>query len=542
LSVLARRLIPMLGGGRIAVMMPAFVVLVPLFVVGLSWLQVDTSIWSHLLETNFFEIVNNTLVLVFGVGVGVFVIGVSLAWLTSMYEFPGRRVLDFALMLPLAIPTYVLAFVFVGLFDYTGPVQGFLRELFGRGHWFPNVRGVSGVITVMTLVLYPYVYMLAKSAFQAQGRGVMEAARMLGKGSWGSFFSVALPMARPAIAAGMALALMETLADFGAVSIFNYDTFTSAIYKAWYGFFNIATAAQLASILLLFALSALLLEGRSRGGKKITQQNRVQKRIPLRGVNAWLCSFWCWLILTIAFIIPVGQLLIWGIEIAEQELNSRYWDLLGYSMLLALSAASITLLVAFLLAYFSRAYKETWIKGLTRIATLGYALPGSVLAVGIMISFTLIDNTSTMINEWLGWAVLPLLVGSVVALLLAYLVRFMAVAFGPIDTSLERIKPSIPEAGRSLGEAPLGVLRRVILPMLTPGLLTAGLLVFVDVMKEMPATLLLRPFGWDTFAVRIFELTSEGEWQRAAIPGLSLVLVGLIPVLILMNRSSKGSI
>lgn len=539
MSLLARRLFPFIGGGRIAVVMPALVVLVPLFVVGLSWLDVDASIWLHLLDTNFFEIVNNTLVLVAGVAVGVFVIGVSLAWLTSMYEFPGRKVFDFALMLPLAIPTYVLAFVFVGIFDYTGPVQGLLRDLFGRGHWFPNVRGTLGVVTVMTLVLYPYVYMLAKSAFQAQGRGVMEAARVLGKGPWGSFFSVALPMARPAIAAGMALALMETLADFGAVSIFNYDTFTSAIYKAWYGFFNIATAAQLASILLLFALSALLLEGRSRKGRKIIQQHRVQNRIPLRGVNAWLSSVWCLVILVIAFIVPVCQLIVWGIEISAEELNSRYWALLGYSMLLALSAAMITLLTAFLLAYFSRVYSEVWIKGLTRVATLGYALPGSVLAVGIMISFTLIDNTSTFINESIGWTVLPLLVGSVVALLLAYLVRFMAVAFGPIDTSLERIKPSIPEAGKSLGESSLGVLWRIILPMLTPGLLTAGLLVFVDVMKEMPATLLLRPFGWDTFAVRIFELTSEGEWQRAAIPGLSLVLIGLLPVMILMKRSSQ---
>ena len=539
MSLLARRLFPFIGGGRIAVVMPALVVLVPLFVVGLSWLDVDASIWLHLLDTNFFEIVNNTLVLVAGVAVGVFVIGVSLAWLTSMYEFPGRKVFDFALMLPLAIPTYVLAFVFVGIFDYTGPVQGLLRDLFGRGHWFPNVRGTLGVVTVMTLVLYPYVYMLAKSAFQAQGRGVMEAARVLGKGPWGSFFSVALPMARPAIAAGMALALMETLADFGAVSIFNYDTFTSAIYKAWYGFFNIATAAQLASILLLFALSALLLEGRSRKGRKIIQQHRVQNRIPLRGVSAWLSSVWCLVILMIAFIVPVCQLIVWGIEISAEELNSRYWALLGYSMLLALSAAMITLLTAFLLAYFSRVYSETWIKGLTRVATLGYALPGSVLAVGIMISFTLIDNTSTFINESIGWTVLPLLVGSVVALLLAYLVRFMAVAFGPIDTSLERIKPSIPEAGKSLGESSLGVLWRIILPMLTPGLLTAGLLVFVDVMKEMPATLLLRPFGWDTFAVRIFELTSEGEWQRAAIPGLSLVLIGLLPVMILMKRSSQ---
>lgn len=533
------RIVSFVGGGRLAVLVPAFLVFMPLLVVALSWLQVDKSLWSHLFDTNFFELIGNTLVLVLGVAVGVFSIGVSLAWLTSVLDFPGRKLFDLALMLPLAIPTYVLAFVFVGIFDFTGPVQTTLRQYLGPDYWFPPVRGTFGVICVMTLVLYPYVYLLARNAFQAQGRGVMEAARVLGVRPWQSFFRVALPMARPGISAGMALALMETLADFGAVSIFNYDTFTSAIYKAWYGFFDIDTAAQLASILLIFALSALLLERRTRGGKEIHQQSNSRKRIRLTGLNAWCCTLWCGIILALAFVVPVLQLISWAIEMGANEFNSRYWDLLVYSVSLAFSAASITLVFAGLLAYFSRQYSDRWIPWLTRFATLGYALPGSVLAVGIMISFSAIDNSLVEAKERFNLPYAPVLVGGVGALLLAYLVRFMAVAFGPVDTSLERIKPSVLEAGRSLGESPVGVLRRVVLPVLTPGLLSAALLVFVDVMKEMPATMLLRPFGWDTFAVRIFELTSEGEWERAAIPGLSLVAVGIIPVTLLMSRSNQ---
>lgn len=516
-------------------------VVLPLLVLSSSWLTLETQVWRHLYQTSLFELLNNTLVLILGVGLGVSVLGIGLAWLTAICDFPGRRFFDWALMLPLAMPAYVLAFVSVGLFDFSGPVQTGMRLLFGSSDWFPEVRSTGGVISVMVLVLYPYVYMLARGAFIAQGPGLMESARILGAGPWRAFFKVSLPMARPAIAAGVALALMETLADFGAVSVFNYDTFTSAIYKAWYGFFNIDAAAQLASLLLLFALMALMTERATRGrGRYNLVRKKDQHRIRLTGWRAVVAMLVASLTLSVAFIIPLIQLMIWLAQTGFNALDQRYLGLAWHSVQLAMMAGLITLALASILAFSQRFYHEKWVRVCVGMSTMGYALPGSVLAVGIMISFAWIDNQLASALQWLNISnSAPVLVGGLVALLLAYAVRFMAVAFGPVETGLQRITPNITSAARSLGAAPGEVVRRVIVPILTPGLLTAFLLVFVDVMKEMPATLLLRPFGWDTFAVRIYEMTSEGEWERAALPALSLVLVGLIPVLILVRRSAR---
>lgn len=530
----------LISNGRLWVLLIFAMVVLPLLVLASSWLTIETAIWSHLYQTSLVELLKNTLVLIIGVGLGVSVLGVGLAWLTAICDFPGRRFFDWALMLPLAMPAYVLAFVSIGLFDFSGPVQSGIRSVFGSSDWFPQVRSTGGVISVMVLVLYPYVYMLARGAFMSQGPGLMETARILGAGPWSAFFKVSLPMARPAIAAGVALALMETLADFGAVSVFNYDTFTSAIYKAWYGFFNIDVAAQLASLLLLFALMALLTERmtRSRGHYHLARK-KDQHRIRLVAWRAVAATLFSSLILAIAFVIPFIQLSIWLLQTGLRELDSRYLGLAWHSVQLALVAGTITLLFAVILAFSQRFYKERWLKFCVSMSTMGYALPGSVLAVGIMISFVWIDDRIAGVLQWFGInSSGPVLVGGTAALLLAYAVRFLAVAFGPVDTGLQTIKPSITSAARSLGATPADVVRRIIVPILTPGLLTAFLLVFVDVMKEMPATLLLRPFGWDTFAVRIYEMTSEGEWERAALPALSLILVGLIPVVILVRRSA----
>lgn len=517
-------------------------VVMPLLVLSISWFTVEKEVWIHLYQTSLFELIKNTLVLLVGVGLGVSILGVSLAWLTAICEFPGRRFFDWALMLPLAMPAYVLAFVSIGLYDFSGPLQGLLRSVFGDSQWFPEIRSTGGVIAVMVLVLYPYVYMLARGAFLSQGAGLIETARVLGAGPWKAFFKVSLPMARPGIAAGTALALMETLADFGAVSVFNYDTFTSAIYKAWYGFFNIEAAAQLASLLLIFALLALSSEKLTRGkGRYEVTRKKDRRRFLLKGWQGLAALLFCLLILGFAFFIPVLQLIVWLVETKFSGLDVRYLSLLSHSVELALMAASITLVFAIVLALSRRFYKEKWLNVCVELSTMGYALPGSVLAVGIMISFAEIDKYIAEIWSWIGMGTNnPVLVGGISALVLAYAVRFMAVAFGPVDTGLQRIKPSITSAARSLGAPPHEVVRRIIVPILTPGLLTAFLLVFVDVMKEMPATLLLRPFGWDTFAVRIYEMTSEGEWERAALPALSLVMVGLIPVVILVRRSGRS--
>ncbi|WEJ72601.1 iron ABC transporter permease [Pseudomonas sp. PSE14] len=521
----------------------AALVLLPISVLLLSWAEIDREIWAHLWDTQLPRLLGNTLLLVFGVGVGVTVLGVSLAWLTSLCEFPGRRWLDWALMLPFAVPAYVLAFVFVGLLDFAGPVQTLLREWFGSGLRLPRVRSTGGVIIVLVLVFYPYVYLLARTAFLAQGRGLTEAARVLGLSPWAAFWRVALPMARPAIGAGLALAVMETLADFGTVAVFNFDTFTTAVYKTWYGFYSLSSATQLASLLLLFVMLVLLGERYSRGRSGVpSERPRGAALYRLHGWKAFVATAWCLLVFACAFVIPLLQLLVWCWQKGRFDLDERYWGLILHSLYLGGCAALLTVAVALLLAFARRLSPTPAVRSAVGISNLGYALPGSVLAVAIMLAFSWLDNHAVIpLSTALGGAGKPLLLGSLGALLVAYLIRFMAVAHGPLEGALARIRPSLPEASRSLGVGGAGLFFRVYLPLLLPGALSAALLVFVDVLKEMPATLLMRPFGWDTLAVRVFEMTSEGEWARAALPALTLVLVGLFPVVGLIRRSARAA-
>ena len=519
----------------------AALLLLPLSVLLLSWHEVDGTIWSHLWHTQMPRLLSNTLVLVLGVGVGVTLLGVSLAWLTSLCDFPGRRWLDWALMLPFAIPAYVLAFVFIGLLEFSGPLQSLLRECFGQGLRLPSVRSSGGVIAVLVLVFYPYVYLLARAAFLAQGKGLMEAARVLGLSPWRAFWRVALPVAWPAIGAGLALAIMETLADFGAVSVFNFDTFTTAIYKTWYSFYSLSSATQLASLLLLFVALVIYGERRARGASRPVQERaRTQALYRLRGWKALAASSWCGLVFLCAFVIPVVQLLVWFSQRGYLDIDERYYGLIVRSLSLGGIAALLTVALALLLAFARRLAPTPLVRSAVAVGNLGYALPGSVLAVSIMLAFSYLDRGLVIpLSSWLGGAGKPLLLGSLAALLLAYVIRFMAVAYGPLEGSLARIKPSLPEASRSMGVAGRLLFLRVYLPLLLPGVLSAALLVFVDVLKEMPATLLMRPFGWDTLAVRVFEMTSEGEWARASLPALSLVLVGLLPVVMLIRRSGR---
>ncbi|WP_160285606.1 ABC transporter permease [Pseudomonas knackmussii] len=521
----------------------AALVLLPLSVLALSWSDIDGEIWAHLWDTQLPRLLGNSLLLVLGVGIGVVVLGTSLAWLTALCEFPGRRWLDWALMLPFAIPAYVLAFVFIGLLDFAGPLQSLLREVFGSGLRLPRVRSTGGVILVLTLVFYPYVYLLARGAFLAQGRGLSEAARVLGLSPWQAFWRVALPMARPAIGTGLALAIMETMADFGAVAVFNYDTFTTAIYKTWYGFYSLSSAAQLASLLLLGVFLALFAERRSRG-RAVTASERPRSAplYRLRGLKAFAASAWCGLVFACAFVVPLMQLLVWCWQRGRFDFDERYRELVLHSLGLGAAAAVLTVGAGLLLAFARRQAPVPAVRAAVGIANLGYALPGAVLAVAIMLAFSWLDNHWVIpLSSVLGGAGKPLLLGSLGALLLAYLIRFLAVAQGPLESTLARIRPSLVEASRSLGVGGFEMFRRVQLPLLAPGLLSAALLVFVDTLKEMPATLLMRPFGWDTLAVRVFEMTSEGEWARAALPAVSLVLVGLLPVALLIRRSAMAA-
>ncbi|WP_348944680.1 iron ABC transporter permease [Chitinibacter sp. FCG-7] len=515
----------------------ALLTIIPLLVVLASFLHPQPEVWAHLSEYVLPDVIKNTLILIVGVGLGVLLLGVPLAWLTAVCEFPGRRFFSWALMLPLAMPAYVLAFVQVGLLDFTGPVQTLIRELTGDSSWFPRIRSTGGVIMVLSLAFYPYVYLLARNAFLTQGKRALEAAQMLGLSRAQGFWLVALPMARPWLIGGLTLALMETLADFGTVSIFNFDTFTTAIYKSWFALFNLPAASQLASILVLFVLVLVALEYWARGARLYHGRIVAAERIHLQGTYRWLAIALCSTVLLIAFIIPLIQLLLWVATIWQDDFDARYIGFTLRSMLISLFAALIVAVFALLLVFIQRRFASTGTRWVVRLATLGYAVPGSVLAVGVFLPIAWLDNLLIPIANSLGFATFQILKGSVAVMLLALAARFMAVAFQPMESAMQRISRNQEDAARSLGLSQRQLLWRLHLPLLRGGVLTAVLMCFVDVMKEMPITLMTRPFGWDTLAVRVFEMTSEGMWANAALPSLMIVITGLIPVVLLVLKS-----
>lgn len=525
--------------GAVLLLPIALLTLIPLLVVMGSFLHPEPEIWQHLSEYVLPEVLKNTLILIVGVGLGVLLLGVPLAWLTAVCQFPGRQFFAWALMLPLAMPAYVLAFVMVGLLDFTGPVQTLLREWTGSSAWFPRIRSTGGVILVMSLAFYPYVYLLARNAFLTQGKRALEAAQMLGMSRPRAFFAVALPMARPWLIAGVTLALMETLADFGTVSIFNFDTFTTAIYKSWFSLFNLTAASQLASLLVLLVLLMLGLERWGRGARRYHGRIVARERIILtRSQGRWATAV-CTLVLLLAFLIPMAQLLVWCAEVWREDFDSRYPGFILRSIGISLLAALIVTVLALLMVYVQRRYPAKITSVLVRIATVGYAVPGTVLAVGVFIPIAWLDNQLLPIAHALGFTTFQILKGSVAVMLLALAARFMAVGFQPIDSAMQRISRNQEDAARTLGVSERGLLWRLHLPLLQGGVMTAVLMVFVDVMKEMPITLMTRPFGWDTLAVRVFEMTSEGMWQNAALPSLLIVISGLLPVILLVRKSES---
>lgn len=491
-----------LGAGAIALL-----VATPILVVVSSLATPSREIWLHLWRTYLLELVWNTLVLIAGVGTGVLILGVGLAWLVTMYRFPGRWLFEWLLILPMAMPSYVMGFVFLGIFDYPGPVQSTWRWMFGAKTWFPDIASPGGVVVVMTLVLYPYVYLLTKTAFFEQSAGTVEAARSLGFGALGVFWKVMLPLARPSIAAGMALALMEALADFGTVGIYGYSTFTVAIYRVWFGLFNREAATELASVLLCFTFGLLFLERFMRRRGRFSQTEGGVRPIPPRplvGWRAWTAASMCGGVVTTAFLLPVAQLLYWTLStLGGPSFDTRYPMFLVNTLVLATVTAAIAVVAAVVLAYGLRLSRSPVVACCTRFASMGYALPGSVIAVGVLLPLAFVDHR---LDDFLRWAFGIssglLLTGSMAGLVFAYLVRFLAVSIQTLEAGLAKITPSMDMAARSLGSSPGGVLRRIHVPLLRGSLGCAAILVFVDVMKEMPATLLLRPFGYDTLAVR----------------------------------------
>jgi iron(III) transport system permease protein len=518
----------------------AALVAVPVVVVFSFVFTPANDVWRHLADTVLPRYIANTLWLMLGVGVASLTTGVTTAWLVTMTRFPGRRVFEWALLLPMAVPAYAIAYTYAGMFEFAGPLQTMLRETFdwGRGdYWFPDIRSLGGAFMVLGLVLYPYVYLLARAAFLEQSVCVLEISRTLGRGPWGTFFKVALPLARPAIVTGLALVLMETVSDFGTVQYFAVDTFTTGIFRTWFGLGDPGAAAQLAAILMLFVFVLLFLERRSRGKARFhhtTSRYRVLPRYRLGRVTSKLALLACITPLFFGFLLPGGQLLVWSIETSGEMIDAAFFELIWNTVLLAGAAAVIAVIIAVVLAYGLRIGGSRLTLIATRIASIGYAVPGTVIAVGVMLPFAWLDNTiDAWARETLGVSTGLILSGTIFALLFAYLVRFLAISFNTVEASLGKVTPNMDRAARTLGARPLGALLRVHAPMMWSSLLTAGLLVFVDVMKELPATLIMRPFNFNTLAVRTFELASDERLADAASAALAIVVAGIVPVILL---------
>ncbi|MGB3309596.1 MAG: iron ABC transporter permease [Nodosilinea sp.] len=544
LSTPRKASLPRPDGWTVSVALIALVMLLPVAIILTSLFTNTSDAWGHLATTVLPEYIRNSLVLMVGVGLGVLAIGVSTAWLVSTCQFWGRRWFEWLLLLPLAAPAYILAYVYTDTLEYFGPVQTALRGLFGwqraTDYWFPNIRSVGGAILLFSLTLYPYVYLLARVAFLEQSTATLEASRSLGCGPWRSFRTVALPLARPAIAVGTALALMETLNDFGTVAYFSVPTFTTGIYRTWFGMGDRPAAVQLSAVLLLFIFALVVLEQRSRRqaryyqgmGRSVSQARHSLG--GLRAVGAWLA---CAAPVLLGLIIPTGLLLAMTVRNAEATLDFDFLVLSFHSLVLAVLAALLAVVLALVMAYGLRLNRTPALKLAVQGANLGYAVPGAVIAVGTLIPLAGLDNA---IDSWMrqtfGVSTGLLLSGTIIALLFAYLVRFLAVSFGAVEAGLSKIKPSLDDAARSLGQTPNQTLINVHRPLLGSSLLTATMLVFVDVMKELPATLIIRPFNFDTLAVRVYQYAADERLIEASAPALAIILVGLLPVLWLSKQ------
>ncbi|GBF86222.1 iron(III) ABC transporter permease protein FutB [Aphanothece sacrum FPU3] len=537
-----------MNGWTILVIIIAILIAFPILFVVSSIFTDAGKVWQHLASTVLVDYICNSLWLMLGVGLGVVIIGVGTAWLVTMCRFWGSRWFDWLLLLPLSAPAYLLAYTYTNMLDYYGPVQGLLRQLFGwnsiQDYWFPDIRSLWGAIAMLTLVLYPYVYLLARMAFLEQSLCTLEASRSLGCSPWRSFYQVALPLARPAIVAGSALALMETLNDFGTVQYFGVNTFTTGIYTTWFGLGERVAAAQLAAFLMLFILVLIGLELWSRRQAKYYQTSSSLLHLPRyqltswRGILAWLCCFFPFFG---GFLAPAIYLFHLLISNASEAFANNFWQLASNSLILAIISAIAGLLLSLIMAYGQRLQPDFMMGLGVRFAAIGYAIPGSVIAVGVLIPLGQLDNIINHGMENLFNIKTGLLIsGTVIALIYAYLVRFLSVAFGAIDSSLNKIKPNLDDAARSLGYTPTKTLIKIHTPLMSGGMLTAIMLVFVDVMKELPATLVIRPFNFDTLAIRVYQYASDERLIEAAAPALAIVFVGMVPVIFLSLQIAKS--
>lgn len=525
---------------RLGALAVAGVVALPLLGVASSLLSSQGELWRHIAETQLSDIVGNTLVLLVGVGLGTTVVGTGTAWLVTMCRFPGSRTMQWALLLPLVLPTYIIGYAYADLLTFAGPLQAALRAAtgWGRGdYWFPDLGSASGVALLFTLVLYPYVYLAARAAFLRQSQALLEASRILGHGPWRTFLRVALPLARPAIAAGVTLALLEALADFGTVQYYGVQTFTTAIYRTWYGLGNREGAAQISLILIAIAALLILIERQSRGRARFHVASNLRHHAepvtlaPLAAIAAFLA---CALPVLMGFLLPTLHLAQLALTSGVAVGDRRFLGDATNSLTLAATAAAIIVILALFLSYAARLVRRRGFNRVIEFASLGYAIPGAVIAVGVLLPLASVDHGINRVTQSLfGLSSGLLLSGTAFALLVAYVVRFLAVGMANIAPGLAAIDPAMDSSARVLGAQPRQVLRYIHLPMLRGPALTAGVIAFVEVLKELPATLLIRPFNFDTLAVGVYRFASDERLAQAAVGAIVIVAVSLVPVILL---------
>ncbi len=503
--------------------------------------------WEHLKQTVLPEYLANSVLLVLGVTAGTLSIGVSTAWLTAMCQFPGKKSFVWLLLLPLSMPAYIIAYTYTGLFDFAGPVQTQLREWTGWGYgdyYFPEVRSLGSAISMLSLVLYPYVYLLARAAFLEQSICVLEVSRTLGCNAWSSFYRVALPLARPAIVAGLSLALMETLADYGTVSYFGIGVFTTGIFRTWFGLGDSVAAAKMAALLLMFVFTLVVIERVSRRQARYNHTTNKYTQLPeyrLTGLKAILAFMVCLFPVALGFLLPAGQLSSWAILTYQDMVDEAFLRLTFNTVLLGLLAAFLSVMLALFLAYGKRMLATRSVNVSIRVAATGYAIPGTVVAVGIIIPFAWLDNSiDDFMRTQFDISTGLILSGSLFAVMFAYMVRFLAVSLQTVESGLGKIKPCMDDAARTLGYRPRETLFKIHMPLMKGSILTALLIVFVDVMKELPATLILRPFNFNTLAVRAFELASDERLADSSTAALMIVVAGLLPVIFLSKSISQS--
>ncbi|WP_279503445.1 ABC transporter permease [Aeromonas veronii] len=516
----------------------------PVIALLFSAFSAEGDLFRHLADTVLLDYLGNTLGLVVGVVLLSLLFGVPTAWLVAMCQVPGRRALQWALMLPMAMPSYIVAYVYTDLLDYSGPLQAGLRALFGwnspADYWFPAVRSLGGAAWVLALVLFPYVYLLTRASFLEQSVSLIHSSRLLGCTPWQSFRRLSLPLARPAIMVAVSLVAMETLADFATVHFFAINTLTTAVYDTWLGYGSLATAAKLSCLMLLAVVLLIALERRSRSRQQVFQKSMGHEqplRYPLKGIGRWLACLWCWGLVLAGFGLPFVILLDYGVRYFELSWTPEFVRFAGNSLAISALTALLAMGIALLLGFFRRL--DGGIKSLLplRIAAMGYAMPGTVLAIGVLVPLTALDFAINDLAEWLGRQGPGLLLtGTITAIVFGYLVRFVAIAIGSVESSMGKISPSLDMAARSLGQGDGGMLRRVHLPLVRRGLFAGAMLVFIESMKELPAALLLRPFNFDTLATHVYQFVSDEMLERGALGAIVIVLVGLLP-LIWVNRS-----